>query len=174
MRAVKLGITLAIMVMLSVCGLALRAEAQGFAANAKYPLKVSFVKRTGEVLTERTFDLSGLDALPQSKILTRTPWTHGVQDFTGPSIAELARLGPFPVREVRAYSLGDWSATIPLSDWQRQTVILASRLNGATMRVRDKGPYWIMYPIDGRRDLDAQMYQARMIWQVKALEFVVE
>ncbi|GGF47570.1 hypothetical protein GCM10007301_03620 [Azorhizobium oxalatiphilum] len=146
------------------------AAAQG----SRYPLRVSFVNGAGDLLSEATLDLAGLDRLPQTRVATTTPWTHGVQVFTGPSLAVLARLNTHRVREVRAYSLGDWSATIPASDWRGQSVILASRLNGDTMRVRDKGPYWIMYPIDDRRDLDTQMYQARMIWQVKALEFVVE
>lgn len=171
MRAVKMGITLALWAAVAVFGCVGGALAQG----SKYPLTVSFVTPAGEVLSEHTFDLAGIDALPQSKIMTRTPWTHGVQAFTGPTLAAIAELAKRPCcREVRAYSLGDWSATIPATDWLRQGIILASRLNGATMRVRDKGPYWIMYPIDGRRDLDTQMYQARMIWQVKSLEFVVE
>ncbi|WP_341991016.1 hypothetical protein [Azorhizobium sp. AG788] len=144
------------------------------AEGVQRPLTITVVTGAGQLLFERALDLAALDALPQARILTHTPWTHGMQAFTGPSLSTLAALGGRAVKEVRITSLGDWSATIPASDWQGQGVILASRLNGDTMRVRDKGPYWIMYPIDGRRDLDTQMYQARMVWQVKALEFVVQ
>lgn len=147
-----------------------QTQAQG----VERPLSIAAVTATGDMLLQRTLDLAALDALPQARVMTHTPWTHGLQAFTGPSLATLAALSGKKVKEVRITSLGDWSATIPASDWQKQDVILASRLNGETMRVRDKGPYWIMYPIDARRDLDTQMYQARMVWQVKSLEFVVE
>lgn len=147
---------------------------QAQAGGVERSLTITTVTGTGQLLFERAFDLADLDALPQAKILTHTPWTHGMQTFTGPSLSTLAALAGKPVKEVRITSLGDWSATIPASDWRSQGVILASRLNGDTMRVRDKGPYWIMYPIDGRRDLDTQMYQGRMVWQVKALEFISE
>ncbi len=138
------------------------------------PLTVRVVDRAENVLFERILDLAAVDALPQATIRTHTPWTHGLQTFTGPSLATLSALGGYAPSEVRIYSLGEWTGGLPASDWQTQGVILASRLNGEIMRVRDKGPYWIMYPIDARRDLDTQMYQARMVWQVKALEFVVE
>lgn len=147
---------------------------QAQAEGVQRSVVVTAITAAGDLVLDRSLDLAALDALPQAKILTHTPWTHGLQVFTGPSLATLAGLSGKRVKEVRITSLGDWSATIPASDWQKQDVILASRLNGDTMRVRDKGPYWIMYPIDARRDLDTQMYQARMVWQVKALEFVVE
>lgn len=147
---------------------------QTHAEGVQRPLAITAVNTAGEAVFERVLDLAALDALPQARILTHTPWTHGLQVFTGPSLATLASLTGRRAKEVRITSLGDWSATIPASDWNKQDVILASRLNGDTMRVRDKGPYWIMYPIDVKRDLDTQMYQARMVWQVKSLEFVVE
>lgn len=146
-------------------------------AERQLRLTISFVTADGSPLSEETFDLAGLDALEQGRVVTTTPWTRGVQSFTGPLLGGLARLNgnvTQKVREVRVMSWADWSVTIPASDWARLNVILATRLNGNTMRVREKGPYWIMYPIGDTRGFDTQMYQARMMWQVKSLEFVVE
>lgn len=173
MQAATIGFRWAVFALL----LMVAAQAPALATGARLYLSVSFVTVSGLPLSDHAFDLDQLDLLPQDRIITATPWTHGPQSFTGPPLATLAGLEANRgrrVRAVRVSSWADWTVTIPASDWERLNVILATRLNGQTMRVRDKGPYWIMYPIGDTRDVDMQMYQARMMWQVKSLEFVVE
>ncbi|MBB5751002.1 hypothetical protein [Prosthecomicrobium pneumaticum] len=137
-------------------------------------LALRWLTRDGRVLAERTLTLSDLDGLEQSRIETATPWTEGPQVFTGPSFAVLAGLTGERPAEAEVVALNDYSATVPAGDWFSRGVILSTRLNGETMRVRDKGPYWVMYPIDRDSQLERQDYQSRMVWQVKSIDFISE
>ncbi|GLK70044.1 hypothetical protein KHC23_21865 [Ancylobacter dichloromethanicus] len=144
------------------------------AARAAGPLDLTlrWLSSEGKVLDERSLSLADLDRLAQTQIDTTTPWTQGAQRFAGPSFAVLAGLARVPTVEARVVALNDYAATIPAEDWQMNGVILATRLNGETMRVRDKGPYWVMYPIDQGALFGRQDYQSRMVWQVKSIDFL--
>jgi hypothetical protein len=40
-------------------------------------------------------------------------------------------------------------------------------MNGAPMSVRDKGPLWIVYPMDDHDGLKTPETEAKMIWQLR-------
>ena len=46
---------------------------------------------------------------------------------------------------------------------------LATRIDGQPMRVKDKGPIWIVYPWSGNPALDTPPFHARSIWQLRSL-----
>jgi hypothetical protein len=49
-------------------------------------------------------------------------------------------------------------------------VFLALDHNGEAMRVRDRGPVWIIYPSENV-DSPAQRFDALMVWQLRELNF---
>ena len=49
------------------------------------------------------------------------------------------------------------------------SVLLAYRMNGELMRVRDKGPLWIVYPQDQFPELRSKEIQSKWVWQIKEL-----
>lgn len=147
------------------CLLSVSAEAADVALR--------WVTPQGTVIEERVLALADVDALPQKEVRTDTQWTDPVT-FSGPSLAELAKLGNRPVVEAEVFALNDYSAKVPAEDWEKRGAILASRIDGKTMPIRDKGPYWVMYPIDDDPALATQEYFARMVWQVSRIDFVVE
>lgn len=153
---------------LAIAGLA--AAPRAFAQD----LELDWKTADGQVVKSETLDLKALDALPQATIKTSTPWTQGVQTFSGPTFATLAARGGRPVKAADVVALNDYASTIPAEDWKKYTVVLASRHNGATMRVRDKGPLWVIYPLDTFSELEKQETNARMAWQVAHITFVVE
>lgn len=115
------------------------------------------------------FDLAMLESLGVSRIRTTTAWTNGPQNFEGVSMkALLERVGAFGDR-IEAVALNDYKVEIPASDFARWPVILAYRHNGELMRVRDKGPLWIVYPQDEFPALNNKEIQGRWAWQVKEL-----
>ena len=59
--------------------------------------------------------------------------------------------------------------TIPLEDFDRYDVLLATRVNGELIRVRDKGPIWIVYPWSEYRELDDFATREKSVWQLSAL-----
>jgi len=136
-------------------------------------LVATWVDDTGAELARRAFGLSDLEALGTTEIATSTPWTEGVVRFSGPTLAALAALEDRPVVEARLTALNDYSIDVPAEDWAAHEVVLASCADGARMRVRDRGPLWLVYPLDSDPALRSQRYHARMIWQVRAVEFRV-
>jgi hypothetical protein len=48
-------------------------------------------------------------------------------------------------------------------------VILALKINGEYMRVRDKGPLFIVYPYDSEPELNNQVFYSRSAWQVSKM-----
>ncbi|MEP9375397.1 hypothetical protein ABLE91_01690 [Aquabacter sp. CN5-332] len=130
--------------------------------------------KDGHSLAERTLDLAALDALPQMEIVTSTPWTEGIKRFTGPTLLDLARLTGFDPATVRVAALNDFVSSIPATDWKENSIVFSTRLDGKSIRVRENGPFWIMYPINKRGEFAQLNYRSRMVWQVKSLDFVVE
>lgn len=115
------------------------------------------------------FDLAMLEALGVSRIRTTTAWTNGQQDFEGvPLKVLLERVGAFG-DHIEAVALNDYKVEIPVSDFSRWPVILAWRQNGQLMRVRDKGPLWIVYPQDDFPALNSKDVQAKWAWQLKEI-----
>jgi hypothetical protein len=66
-------------------------------------------------------------------------------------------------------ALNEYQQTIPISDFASYDVLLAFRMNGRPMRLRDKGPIWIVYPWSDHPELDDFLTRAKSVWQLNAL-----
>lgn len=138
-------------------------------------LALRWVKADGSVVAEKTLSTEEVEALPQTTFTTNTPWTTEPTKFTGPTFAELAALAPGKVTKAEVTALNDYSAEMPADDWEKHGATLAVRVNGELMKIRDKGPFWVMYPIDQDPEtLNIQLYHSRMVWQVQSIDFLVE
>ncbi|MEI4263526.1 molybdopterin-dependent oxidoreductase [Roseovarius sp. D0-M9] len=115
------------------------------------------------------FDREMLDALGLVDITTATPWYDGVVTFSGVPVANLLELVAAEGETITALALNDYEVKIPVSDAWDTGVILATRLNGEEMTVRNKGPIFVIYPYDSDDDLKSQTYYARSAWQVNRL-----
>ena len=70
---------------------------------------------------------------------------------------------------VTATALNDYIVTIPTEELSRYPVLLALKINGEYMKVRDKGPIWIVYPSDTFSELRTSMTDKKWIWQLSQL-----
>ncbi|WP_043540224.1 hypothetical protein [Salinarimonas rosea] len=143
-------------------------------AAAQDVLVARWVDAEGGEIARRGFDLAALDALDPIAIETTTPWTEGVGRFEGARLGALAALEPDAgeIAEARLTALNDYTIEVPAQDWSTWDPVLATRLDGTRMRVRDRGPIWLVYPLDADPALRTQRYHARMIWQVREVVFV--
>jgi hypothetical protein len=142
----------------------------GLAAQAApVLLSVSGLLRAGPVVH---FDMAALAALPQHSLTTTTPWYSQPRQFTGPLLRDvLQAAGALPtVTRLRLTALNDYRIEIPAGEVQRHDVILARRLDGQPMAVRDKGPLLVMYPFEVHAELRTAVHYSRAIWQVRSLE----
>lgn len=117
-----------------------------------------------------SLDQAAFDKLPHVSIRTETPWTQGMQEFSGVPLKALLDLAGARGSQITAIALNDYTVEIPASDADSAGPIVADRKNGAPMPVRDKGPLWIIYPLSDRPDLETEATHSKMIWQLKQLE----
>jgi hypothetical protein len=125
----------------------------------------------GSTVGERPieFTLEHLDTLPQSELETITPWTDGRVRFSGVLARDLLAALAVEGERILAGALNGYRAEIPISDLSEHDVLLATRMNGAEMRIRDKGPIWVIYPASGGR-LQSPRQRSKMVWQLRTLE----
>ena len=72
--------------------------------------------------------------------------------------------------DIKIIALNDYAAAVPVGDFARYDVLLATRMAGRAIPVRDKGPLWIIYPLDERPEINNQRFHARMVWQIRTIE----
>ena len=118
----------------------------------------------------KTLSLDEIRSLPSSKIITSTIWTQGKQVFEGPSL--LTVLEEMGVNEgsVRLSALNDNRVDLHLETLTDQLPILAHSMNGEPMPVRNKGPYWVVFPYDTDIKYQTEWHYAMSIWHLNMIQ----
>ena len=118
----------------------------------------------------RVFDIETLEAMEQVVFTTSTPWTDVPHRYSGIPLARL--IGPAPPRTgtVRLVALNDYAVEIPVADVEDALPIVAHSRDGERMSIRDKGPYWVMYPFDEGPDYRSERHFSRSVWQLVRIE----
>ena len=127
---------------------------------------------TGRITgNERDYSLAALEALGMREMVTRTAWTGPeVLPFSGVPLLTLLRDCGATGDSLRIHALNDYAVTVPVEDAERNEALLATRQGGAPLRVRDRGPIWLIYPWTGRPSLDAPVFRDRAIWQIRQID----
>ena len=116
------------------------------------------------------FDLARLEALPQKTFTTQTPWYEKPVQFSGPLLRDVLAAVQARGSQLKAIALNDYKITIPVADSQKFDMVIALRMNGEPMSMRNKGPLFVVYPFDSAPELHSNTYYSRSIWQLKAIE----
>jgi hypothetical protein len=156
---------------IAVCAFGLVALARLGAADPLPPLtlKLAIIASAGQP-QEMELSRDQLLALPKRIVKTMTPWTHGLVEFEGVALAELIRISGATPTRIQATALNNYAVELPAADAGIADVIVAYRMNGEYMPVRDKGPLWLIYPLTGKPELDTEETHSKMIWQLQSLE----
>ena len=112
------------------------------------------------------FDMATLEALPGRATETETPWTKGKPKFEGPLGSELLKAVGASGTILHVVALNDYAVDVPVEDFLKWPVILATRKDGRAMPVRDKGPIFVIYPFDLDRSLYNEKVFSRSAWQI--------
>jgi len=115
-------------------------------------------------------DLQMLEALPQTTILTDSPWTDEPTKFTGVRISELLDYIGAKSHNFRAIASDQYWNDLQEMDFDNIPAVLAYKRDDAYMRVRDLGPLWIMFPFDEFPELDSEKYKRACVWQLIGIE----
>lgn len=116
--------------------------------------------------------LEDLDAMPQVSFETSTIWTDEAVVFSGVSLkALLTQLGA-KGETLEMVALNDYAVQMPIAEIEDGAPIIATRMNANVMSVRDKGPYWVVFPYDRDPRYRTETMYARSIWQLNRLMVV--
>ena len=116
------------------------------------------------------FDLAMLESLPVTEFSTSTVWTDDVQRFEGVALAHLIEVLGIDGTQLHATAVNDYGIDIPIKEIDESGPIVAYRMNGKTMSLRDKGPLWIVYPYDSSPEMRSEVIYSRSIWQLDRIE----
>jgi hypothetical protein len=115
------------------------------------------------------FDRAMLEGLGVTTVTSSTPWTEGEVPFDGVLGATLLDAVGARGATIRAVAVNDYEAEIPLADFRNYRVLLAMRMAGKQLQLRDKGPIWIIFPWSDHPELDNDVTHAKSVWQVTQL-----
>lgn len=123
-----------------------------------------------ETGTEMSLTLQELDALPQVTFNTTTIWTDDNVAFQGPSLHDVLVASGMTGQELTLTALNDYAIEMPAPNDGASYPIVATRMNGEAMSVRDKGPFWIVYPYDSDLLFRSEEIYSRSIWQLDKIQ----
>ena len=112
------------------------------------------------------FDEAMLAALPSASLETTTAVTDGIRQFDGFLMRDLLTLVGADGETVSATALNDYIIDIPMEDFERFDVLVATHMDGERLLPSDKGPLWIVYPRDDHAQLQDIRYDYRWVWQI--------
>ncbi len=115
------------------------------------------------------FDREGLLALGREVLETTTHFTKGSQRFEGVRLGKVLEAVSARGKSIIVKALDGYIVEIPFEDVDRFKVFLAMKWNNKVMRVRNKGPIWIIYPISQFPETNNEIYSARSVWQLVSM-----
>lgn len=139
----------------------------GAASSSEAILTVS---TSGPSANSVDLDLTAIEHMPKHHVVTSTPWTNGVSTFDGVLLRDLLHQLGFAGSTVRFTALNDYAIDIPTADFEQYDVLLAYATDGRPMSVRDKGPLWVIYPLDEHPEINTSETLSKMIWQVRRMD----
>ena len=155
------------------CALSLAQSHTGWAQTTR-PESALRISVEAASLPSRVLTIADLTAMRTVTFVTSTIWTEGRLRFTGVPLRELLMetMAPedlVPGAVVRVIALNQYFADIPLDTLTADLPILAFHIDGQPFSVREKGPFWIVYPYDAAPEYMTEEIYSRSVWQVLEL-----
>lgn len=114
-------------------------------------------------------DRALVDALPRKQIKTENPWDDGPVVYEGVLLRDLMKFAKADGTTATVSALNDYRADIPLADLDKYDVILADKRDGVALPVRDKGPFFVVFPFTDFPELASEARYAQSVWQVNRI-----
>lgn len=117
------------------------------------------------------YDYQTLEAIKPTTVLTENDYVENLTVFSGPLLRDILQDLEIDANETLTMrALNDFAVTLPAKDAFEYDVILALTQDGERMSVREKGPIWVIYPMSDNPELQEDVYNSRLIWQLAEIE----
>lgn len=131
--------------------------------------KVIFTIKNGTTVKE--YKDSDLKKFKWTSFKTSSPWFNQSKTFNGPLLKDILNdAGIKATDNLTVTALDKYQVNIPASDAWKESVILTREVDGQKLKVKDKGPTWIMYNFDAKAALKSDTYYSRCPWQIATIE----
>ena len=114
-------------------------------------------------------DQAMVEALPHKSIKTENPWDQGPSTYEGVLLRDLLNYVKADGKTLSFVALNDYRADMPLADAMKYDVILAYKRNGEQLSVREKGPFFVVFPFTDVPELATEARYAQSVWQVNQI-----
>lgn len=114
---------------------------------------------------EFIFSEKQLEELPQKTFKTKHTWSNIAQEFSGPLLADVLKLVCANVRDIYMRSLDQYSVMVNFQTAEKYQPILALKINGQSLTIREKGPVWLMVDTDGYK-IPTRALDNMLVWQL--------
>jgi hypothetical protein len=114
------------------------------------------------------FDREMLHALGSASLTTGFVVLDRPQFFEGVPLRAVLERVEAKGTKMTALALNDYEIVIPFEDLKFEPLI-AMKADGQPLKIRDKGPLWIVYPRDDYKVLQDIRYDSRWVWQLNRL-----
>ncbi len=113
--------------------------------------------------------MADLRQMPQYEITTSTPWTERRHTYKGPRLADVLKASGAQGKQLLLEALNEYQVHINSDDILAYHPILALTMDNQTMRVRDKGPIWLMLPLDQFDKHQRASVGGYLVWQLRRI-----
>jgi hypothetical protein len=117
---------------------------------------------------EARFDREMLESLDRASFKTGYVVLDQPQVFEGVPLRAVLDRVEAKGEKMTALALNDYEIVIPFEDLRFEPLI-AMKADGQVLKIRDKGPLWIVYPRDDYKVLQDIRYDSRWVWQLNRL-----
>lgn len=143
---------------LLLCSFAISAVA------AERPL-VTIKKLSGE---EIAITRDQVAQLPIYTVNSSEPGREGA--FRGPLLRDVLALVGVNAQTIEISAYDSYYVQIERAYWADYDSILATEREGVTMKIRDKGSLWLIFPWDKHTELRNERFYNLSIWQIKEIK----
>lgn len=116
------------------------------------------------------FDRAMLESLGTAQVTTSTSWTDGTPTFEGVPLAAILDAVGASGTTLHAVAINDYAIDLDVAEVRKYPVLAAMKQDGRELRLRDRGPIWIVYPRDAYPELAPERNDYKWIWQLKQID----
>jgi hypothetical protein len=163
--------------LLTLAGLALSLllAREALAAALPVPSGPVLLTVTGSITNtngpgKAEFDRAMLEALGLVELATSTPYTDGKPTFRGVPMAKLLDAAGADGNSLHAVAVNGYAIELDAGEMRRYPVLLALEQDGRQLRLRDRGPIWVVLPRDQYPELQADSQGFKWIWQLRSIQ----
>jgi hypothetical protein len=124
-------------------------------------------------LSDKVINLSHEDMLEFTPIehTMSNKWIEKKTTYTGVKLSAILEKYKITNEWLQMTALDGYSVELPIVDADKGAFI-AYLIDGKQIKIRDKGPLWLLYPSSENRALDSELYHNRSIWQLRTIRGV--